>query len=242
MENESYKVYEADLLLKNISYPGRGIILGTAPDKKHFALAYFISGRSENSRNRVFEKTSDGTLRTIPFDPSKVTDPSLIIYNAVRQLQNNTIVTNGDQTDTVFEGLSQGKTFSESLESRCFEPDFPNYTPRISGILYAGDENKAKYELSILKSADENGSACHRYTFSYAPIAGIGHFIRTYINDGNPLPTFSGEPVRVAIPDTADRFADLLWNALNEENKISLYVRYIDIATGTYTDRLINKH
>lgn len=152
MENETYKVYEADSLLKNISYPGRGIILGTTPDKKHFALAYFISGRSENSRNRVFEKTPDGTLRTIPFDPSKVTDPSLIIYNAVRQLQKSTIVTNGDQTDTVFDGMSQGKTFSESLESRCFEPDFPNFTPRISGILYAGDENKAKYELSILKA------------------------------------------------------------------------------------------
>lgn len=233
-------IFTAEDILKNITYPGRGIILGMS-SKRQLVLAYFISGRSENSRNRVFEKTMDGTLRTIPFDPTKVSDPSLIIYNAVREYENNTIVTNGDQTDTIFEGLKQGKTFSKSLESRCFEPDAPNFTPRISGILYV-DKKHPTYELSILKSADTTGKKCNRYTFSYEPIVGTGHFIRTYIDDGSPLPTFSGEPLHVVIPDTARELAENLWNALNEKNKISLYVRYIDIDTNTYTDCLINKH
>ena len=197
-------------------------------------------GRSANSRNRVFT-VKNGEVFTEPFDASKVEDPSLIIYAALRKFENKLIVTNGDQTDTVYDGIVTGKSFSESLESREFEPDAPNFTPRISGMLTFG-ENDFKYEMSILKSLDENGSDCARYTFSYPSKAGLGHFIHTYVTDGNPIPTFQGEPERVAIPDSIDEFADEIWNYLDENNKISLYVRYTDLTDGSYEEKLINKN
>lgn len=221
-------------------YVGRGIVIGKSYDGKKAATAYFIMGRSANSRNRVFTVKS-GEVFTEPFDASKVEDPSLIIYAAIRKFENKLIVTNGDQTDTVYDGIVTGKSFSESLESREFEPDAPNFTPRISGILTFG-ENDFKYEMSILKSLDENGSDCARYTFSYPSKAGLGHFIHTYVTDGNPIPTFQGEPERVAIPDSIDEFADEIWNYLDENNKISLYVRYTDLTDGSYEEKLINKN
>lgn len=221
-------------------YVGRGIVIGKSSDGKKAATAYFIMGRSANSRNRVFT-VKNGEVFTEPFDASKVEDPSLIIYAALRKFENKLIVTNGDQTDTVYDGIVTGKSFSESLESREFEPDAPNFTPRISGIL-TFDENDFKYEMSILKSLDENGSDCARYTFSYPSKAGLGHFIHTYVTDGNPIPTFQGEPERVAIPDSIDEFADEIWNYLDENNKISLYVRYTDLTDGSYEEKLINKN
>lgn len=221
-------------------YVGRGIVIGKSSDGKKAATAYFIMGRSANSRNRVFT-VKNGEVFTEPFDASKVEDPSLIIYAALRKFENKLIVTNGDQTDTVYDGIVTGKSFSESLESREFEPDAPNFTPRISGILTFG-ENDFKYEISILKSLDENGSDCARYTFSYPSKAGLGHFIHTYVTDGNPIPTFQGEPERVAIPDSIDEFADEIWNYLDENNKISLYVRYTDLTDGSYEEKLINKN
>lgn len=221
-------------------YVGRGIVIGKSSDGKKAATAYFIMGRSANSRNRVFT-VKNGEVFTEPFDASKVEDPSLIIYAAIRKFENKLIVTNGDQTDTVYDGIVTGKSFSESLESREFEPDAPNFTPRISGILTFG-ENDFKYEMSILKSLDENGSNCARYTFSYPSKAGLGHFIHTYVTDGNPIPTFQGEPERVAIPDSIDEFADEIWNYLDENNKISLYVRYTDLKDGSYEEKLINKN
>lgn len=221
-------------------YVGRGIVIGKSSDGKKAATAYFIMGRSANSRNRVFT-VKNGEVFTEPFDASKVEDPSLIIYAALRKFENKLIVTNGDQTDTVFDGIVTGKSFSESLESREFEPDAPNFTPRISGMLTFG-ENDFKYEMSILKSLDENGSDCARYTFSYPSKAGLGHFIHTYVTDGNPIPTFQGEPERVAIPDSIDEFADEIWNYLDENNKISLYVRYTDLTDGSYEEKLINKN
>ena len=221
-------------------YVGRGIVIGKSSDGKKAATAYFIMGRSANSRNRVFT-VKNGEVFTEPFDVSKVEDPSLIIYAAIRKFENKLIVTNGDQTDTVYDGIVTGKSFSESLESREFEPDAPNFTPRISGILTFG-ENDFKYEMSILKSLDENGSDCARYTFSYPSKAGLGHFIHTYVTDGNPIPTFQGEPERVAIPDSIDEFADEIWNYLDENNKISLYVRYTDLTDGSYEEKLINKN
>ena len=221
-------------------YVGRGIVIGKSSDGKKAATAYFIMGRSANSRNRVFT-VKNGEVFTEPFDASKVEDPSLIIYAAIRKFENTLIVTNGDQTDTVYDGIVTGKSFSESLESREFEPDAPNFTPRISGILIFG-ENDFKYEMSILKSLDENGSDCARYTFSYPSKAGLGHFIHTYVTDGNPIPTFQGEPERVAIPDSIDEFADEIWNYLDENNKISLYVRYTDLTDGSYEEKLINKN
>lgn len=221
-------------------YVGRGIVIGKSSDGKKAATAYFIMGRSANSRNRVFT-VKNGEVFTEPFDASKVEDPSLIIYAALRKFENKLIVTNGDQTDTVYDGIVTGKSFSESLESREFEPDAPNFTPRISGILTFG-ENDFKYEMSILKSLDENGSDCVRYTFSYPSKAGLGHFIHTYVTDGNPIPTFQGEPERVAIPDSIDEFADEIWNYLDENNKISLYVRYTDLTDGSYEEKLINKN
>ena len=220
-------------------YVGRGIVIGKSSDGKKAATAYFIMGRSANSRNRVFT-VKNGEVFTEPFDASKVEDPSLIIYAAIRKFENRLIVTNGDQTDTVYDGIVTGKSFSESLESREFEPDAPNFTPRISGMLTFG-ENDFKYEMSILKSLDENGSDCARYTFSYPSKAGLGHFIHTYVTDGNPIPTFQGEPERVAIPDSIDEFADEIWNYLDENNKISLYVRYTDLTDGSYEEKLINK-
>lgn len=222
------------------SYVGRGIVIGKSSDGKKAATAYFIMGRSANSRNRVFT-VKNGEVFTEPFDASKVEDPSLIIYAAIRKFENTLIVTNGDQTDTVYDGIVTGKSFSESLESREFEPDAPNFTPRISGMLTFG-ENDFKYEMSILKSLDENGSDCARYTFSYPSKAGLGHFIHTYVTDGNPIPTFQGEPERVAIPDSIDEFADEIWNYLDENNKISLYVRYTDLTDGSYEEKLINKN
>lgn len=221
-------------------YVGRGIVIGKSSDGKKAATAYFIMGRSANSRNRVFT-VKNGEVFTEPFDASKVEDPSLIIYAALRKFENKLIVTNGDQTDTVYDGIVTGKSFSESLESREFEPDAPNFTPRISGILTFG-ENDFKYEMSILKSLDENGSDCVRYTFSYPSKAGLGHFIHTYVTDGNPIPTFQGEPERVAVPDSIDEFADEIWNYLDENNKISLYVRYTDLTDGSYEEKLINKN
>ena len=234
-----YKSYDISTLLKENEYAGRGIVIGTSPDKKNAVCAYFIMGRSENSRNRVFVKTGE-TLKTEPFDVSKVSDPSLIIYNAVRKTENSLIVTNGDQTDTVYNLMSGGKSFKESLETREFEPDAPNFTPRISGILYF--ENGFKYEMNILKSIDENGSDCCRYTYSYPSVAGLGHFIHTYNCNGDPLPTFTGEPHRISIKNNIEEFANEIWESLNADNKISLYVRYTDIETGKYTDKIINKN
>jgi len=228
-----------DRVLGN-SYVGRGIVIGKTADAKRAAVAYFIMGRSENSRNRVFVKR-DGELFTEPFDFSKVEDPSLIIYAALRSFKNKLIVTNGDQTDTVYDGLAAGKSFSEALTAREFEPDAPNLTPRISGMISFGKEDFS-YEMSILKSADALGTACNRYTFSYPSLAGLGHFIHTYVCDGNPIPTFQGEPERVAIPNDIDEFASTIWDSLDSDNKISLYVRYVDLSTLKYEDRLINKN
>ena len=227
--------------LQRNAYPGRGIILGKSADGTKAAAAYFIMGRSENSRNRVFVEDGEG-IRTQAFDPSKMTDPSLIIYAPVRVLGNKTIVTNGDQTDTIYEKMDKQMTFAQSLRTREFEPDAPNYTPRISGIMHI-ENGSYNYAMSILKSNNGNPDSCNRYTFAYEnPAAGEGHFIHTYMGDGNPLPSFEGEPKLVAIPDDIDTFADLLWQNLNEDNKVSLFVRYIDIATGKYTSKIINKN
>ena len=227
-------------LLEHNAYPGRGIVLGQTPDGKKAVAAYFIMGRSENSRNRIFTER-EGEVFTEPFDPSKVQDPSLIIYAAVRSFENHLIVTNGNQTDTVWDGLKAGKTFAESLESRAFEPDGPNWTPRISGLLSFG-RGDFTYQMSILKSADAEGSACNRFTYAYVPRPGLGHFLHTYVCDGNPIPTFQGEPERMALCDDIDEMTRRLWSSLNEQNKISLYVRYTDLATGAAETRLVNKH
>ena len=227
--------------LQENSYPGRGIIIGRSADGKKAVTAYFIMGRSENSRNRVFVEDGEG-IRTQAFDESKLTDPSLIIYAPVRVLGNKTIVTNGDQTDTIYEGMDRQMTFEQSLRSREFEPDAQNYTPRISGIMHV-EGGKFNYAMSILKSRNGDPGSCCRYTFAYEnAVPGEGHFIHTYMHDGNPLPSFEGEPKRIAIPDDMDAFADTLWSSLNEDNKVSLFVRYIDIATGTYESKIINKN
>ena len=227
--------------LRGNAYPGRGIIIGKTPDGKKAVTAYFIMGRSENSRNRVFVTEGEG-IRTQAYDPSKLTDPSLIIYAPVRVLGNKTIVTNGDQTDTAYEGLEKGLTFEQSLRIREFEPDGPNYTPRISGVMQV-ENGTYHYAMSILKSNNGNPAASNRYTFTYEnPVAGEGHFIHTYKCDGNPLPSFEGEPKLVDILDDMDAYTELLWNSLNEENKVSLFVRYIDIATGTYETKIVNKN
>lgn len=227
--------------LKKNAYPGRGIVIGRTPDGKKAAMAYFIMGRSENSRNRVFVEDGEG-IRTQAFDPAKLTDPSLVIYGPVRVLGNKTIVTNGDQTDTIYEGMDRQLTFEQSLRSREFEPDGPNYTPRISGILHI-ENGMYNYAISILKSNNGSPKACNRFTFAYEnPEAGEGHFIHTYIGDGNPLPSFEGEPKLVGILDSIEEFTDVLWTNLNEENKVSLFVRYIDIATGEYETKILNKN
>ena len=227
--------------LRENAYPGRGIILGKSPDGKKAVAAYFIMGRSENSRNRIFVEDGEG-IRTQAFDPAKLTDPSLIIYAPVRVLGNKTIVTNGDQTDTIYEGMDRQMTFEQSLRSREFEPDAPNYTPRISGIMHI-ENGTYNYAMSILKSNDGRPEGCCRYTFAYEkPAAGEGHFIHTYQCDGDPLPSFEGEPKRIAVENEIDAFTDLLWNSLNEENKVSLFVRYIDIASGNYETRIVNKN
>ncbi len=235
------KMISIEKELKENSYPGRGIIVGRSEDGKKAAIAYFIMGRSSNSRNRIFVEDGEG-IRTQAFDPSKLEDPSLIIYAPVRVLGNKTIVTNGDQTDTIYEGMDKQLTFEQSLRSREFEPDGPNYTPRISAVLHL-EKGKFNYAMSILKSNNGNPESCNRYTFAYSDVpAGEGHFISTYMHDGNPLPSFEGEPKWMTIPDDMDAFADTLWNSLNEENKVSLFVRYIDIATGKYESKIINKN
>ena len=235
-----YKINKIDELITGNPYVGRGIIVGKSADGRSAVSAYFIMGRSANSRNRIFTE-KDGEVFTEPFDASKVEDPSLIIYAAIRRFESALIVTNGNQTDTIYDGLKAGKSFSCALTSREFEPDKPNFTPRISAVSYFGD-NDFTYEMSILKSADADGTACNRYTFSYNPLPGLGHFIHTYVTDGNPIPTFQGEPERVFVGNDIDEFTDTLWNALDADNKISLYVRYTDLATGEETNRLINKN
>lgn len=235
------KMISIEKELKENSYPGRGIVIGRSADGTKAVTAYFIMGRSENSRNRVFVEDGEG-IRTQAFDPSKLTDPSLIIYAPVRVLGNKTIVTNGDQTDTIYEGMDKQLTFEQSLRSREFEPDGPNYTPRISGVMHIENGN-FNYAMSILKSNNGNPDSCNRYTFAYEnPVAGEAHFIHTYMHDGNPLPSFEGEPKLVEAMDNMEEFADLLWNSLNEENKVSLFVRYIDIETGNYETKIVNKN
>ena len=227
--------------LKNNAYPGRGIIIGRSADGKKAVTAYFIMGRSENSRNRIFVEDGDG-IRTQAFDPAKLTDPSLIIYSPVRVLGNKTIVTNGDQTDTVYSGMDIQLTFEQSLRARTYEPDAPNYTPRISGIMHL-ENGGYNYALSILKSDNGRPESSLRFTYAYEnPIAGEGHFIHTYMQDGDPLESFEGEPKRIAIPDSLNELSELLWKNLNEDNKVSLFVRYIDIKTGKAESGIINKN
>lgn len=227
--------------LKGNSYPGRGIIIGKSNDGKYAVTAYFIMGRSVNSRNRVFVEDGEG-IRTQAFDESKLSDPSLIIYAPVRVLGNKTIVTNGDQTDTIYEGMDAQMTFEQSLRSRTFEPDGPNFTPRISGIMHV-ENGRYNYALSILKSNDGDPESTERFTFAYEnPKAGEGRFIHTYIGDGNPLPSFAGEPVKVEIKGGIDEFTDMVWTSLNEDNKVSLFTRFIDITTGKYETRIVNKN
>lgn len=227
--------------LKTNAYPGRGIVIGKSADGKNAVAAYFIMGRSVNSRNRVFVEDGDG-IRTQAFDPSKLEDPHLIIYAPVRVLGNKTIVTNGDQTDTIYDLMNRQMTFEQSLRTREYEDDAPNYTPRISGIIKHDDGN-FNYALSILKSDNGNPDSCLRYTYSYTnPVAGEGRFIHTYMENGSPLPSFEGEPKLVSIPNDIDDFTNELWNSLNEDNKVSLFVRYIDLASGKATSRIVNKN
>ena len=227
--------------LKRLSYPGRGIFIGRSADGAYAVTAYFIMGRSANSRNRIFVEEGEG-IRTEAFDPSKMEDPSLIIYAPVRVLNHDTIVTNGDQTDTIYDGMAAGKSFEMSLRSREFEPDGPNYTPRISGVMHV-QNGTYDYALSILKSREGDPEACHRYTFAYeAPKAGEGHFIHTYARNEEPLPSFEGEPKWASVDGDIDTFTKQVWEALNEDNKVSLFVRYIKIADGTYETRIVNKN
>ncbi len=236
------KFVEIQPELSSNTYPGRGIILGLTPDGNHAAIAYFIMGRSENSRNRVFVYEGRG-LRTQAFDPAKLSDPSLIIYSPVRVLDNHTIVTNGDQTDTVYDFMADGKTFADALRTRTFEPDAPNFTPRISGLVTVSDGGFS-YRLSILKSNNGNPDSAQRFFYEYVqPVAGEGHFIHTYACDGNPIPSYEGEPTGVVIADNdLDAFTNLIWDSLNEENKVSLFTRFIDLTTGAVESRIINKN
>ena len=234
-----YKINNIAKLIEGNSYVGRGIVIGKTEDGTKALTAYFIMGRSNNSRNRIFVENGDEVI-IHPYDASKVEDPSLIIYSPIRKFENNLIVTNGDQTDTVYNGLVEGKSFSEALESREFEPDAPNLTPRISGMMTFKNDDFT-YQMSILKSADAEGTACNRFTYSYASLNGLGHFIHTYVCDGAPIPTFQGEPERVAIGNDIDAFTTELWNALDADNKISLYVRTVDLKTGEIENRMINK-
>ena len=235
-----YKINNIGELIKDNEYVGRGIVIGKTADGKKAATAYFIMGRSENSRNRIFKEEGED-ITIYPFDESKVEDPSLIIYHPIRKTGNKLIVTNGDQTDTIYDFVTAEKSFKEALETRQFEPDAPNFTPRISGMI-TFDANDFVYSMSILKSMDAEGSECARYTFDYKPLKGLGHFIHTYECNGNPIPTFQGEPERVEIPDDIDEFAENLWNNLNEDNKISLYVRYIDLNDGSVQSVMYNKN
>ena len=238
--NGIYNIAELPELLAANSYPGRGIVVGKSEDGKNAVIAYFIMGRSENSRNRVFTE-KDGNVFTEPHDYSKVQDPSLIIYSAIKAIGNKLIVTNGDQTDTIYDFIAKGEDMRAALRTREFEPDAPNLTPRISAVLNFANKDFT-YDMSILKSADPEGTACNRYFYEYSSIAGLGHFIHTYVTDGNPIPTFQGEPERVKIPNCIDCFAKKIWESLNENNKISLYVRYIDLETGKAVSKMINKN
>ncbi len=230
----------ADLLADN-PYPGRGILLGKTADGVNAVAVYFIMGRSANSRNRIFVTEGEG-IRTEAYEPEKMEDPSLVIYAPVRVLGNKTIVTNGDQTDTIYECMDRQMTFEQSLRTRTFEPDAPNYTPRISGVLHV-EQGSYNYALSIIKTSDGDPSACSRYMFAYNnPIPGEGHFLHTYMGDGDPLPSFEGEPERVDVLDDIDAYTDLLWRNLNEDNKVSLFVRYINILDGSYESRIVNKN
>ena len=222
------------------SYPGRGIVIGQSEDGRFAAIAYFIIGRSVNSRNRVFVEDGEG-LRTRAFDPGKLSDPSLVIYAPVRVLGNATVVTNGDQTDTVYDFMKEGKTFEEALCTRTFEPDAPNYTPRISGVVERTD-GAFTYKLSILKSGDGDPDAPERFFFAYTPKAGKGHFLHTYRCDGNPIPSFDGEPTPVKIEGDLDAFTRLVWESLNEDNKVSLFTRFINLETGEWESRIVNKN
>ena len=235
-----YEVKTITQRLEGNTYPGRGIILGKSADGKNAVAAYFIMGRSANSRNRIFAER-EGAVYTEPFDARYVEDPRLIIYSAIRRCGSSLIVTNGDQTDTIYKGLISGMTFDDALSERCFEPDAPNFTPRISGMITFENEDFT-YQMSILKSGDEKGTFCNRFFFRYRPKAGVGHFIHTYVCDGNPIPTFQGEPERVAIPDDIDEFTKEIWNALDGDNRISLYVRYVNLATGEENNRMVNRN
>lgn len=227
--------------LQSNPYPGRGIVIGKSEDGKKAVTAYFIMGRSENSRNRVFTPTEDG-IKTEAYDPSKITDPHLIIYSPVRVLGNKTIVTNGDQTDTIYELMDKQQTFEQALRTREYEDDAPNYTPRISGIMHI-ENGEYNYAFSIIKSADGDPDCTERFTYSYNdPLNGFGHFIHTYMGDGNPLPSFEGEPKKVKIPNDIDSFTDSLWESLNQDNKVSLFVRFIDIESGSVDTRIVNKN
>ena len=223
--------------LASNTYPGRGIVLGMLPDGKTSVAAYFIMGRSVNSRNRVFMEEPDG-IRTEAFDPSKLFDPSLIIYHPVRQIGRSLIITNGDQTDTIRDFMERGETLEQALRTREFEPDGPNWTPRISGLV----QPDGSYKLSILKSADPEGSACTRHFFEYPALKGVGHFLHTYETNGDPIPTFFGEPERVALDGDIDTFTAAVWENLNEDNKISLFVRFTNVETGAYEQRILNKN
>ena len=235
-----YKSNRISNALSGNTYPGRGIIIGKTADGKCACAAYFIMGRSANSRNRVFTE-SGGEVRTEPYDITRVQDPSLIIYTALKSYQNNLIVTNGDHTDTIYNALTKGGAFETALNTREFEPDAPNFTPRISGLL-TFENGDFTYKMSILKSVDDKGSACARYFYDYPSTAGLGHFIHTYLHDGDPIPSFIGEPERIQIDSDIEYFTNSLWNALNDDNKISLYVRYVDLKTLKCENRLINKN
>ena len=235
-----YNVSPISELLSGNPYPGRGIVIGKSEDGKNAVFAYFIMGRSENSRNRVFTER-DGAVFTEPYDYAKVSDPSLIIYAAVREFENKLIVTNGDQTDTIYDFISRGSDMRAGLRTREFEPDAPNLTPRISGVM-TFSEGDFSYEMSILKSIDAEGSECARYFYEYPSRCGLGHFIHTYVTDGNPIPTFQGEPERVEIPSDIDAFTSSIWQSLDENNKISLYVRYVNLESGKAESRMINKN
>lgn len=235
-------LYDLKTLLSENSYPGRGIVMGKSADGKSAMFAYFIMGRSENSRNRIFEKF-DGGMRTKAFDESKLSDPSLIIYNPYLKLDDVDIITNGDQTNTVFDFMKDGNTFEDALNTREFEPDAPNFTPRISGVAYYDFSNADfSYKLSILKSSNGNPQACNRYFYSYKPLNGLGHFIHTYKCDGNPIPSFYGEPEEIELPNTAEELADICWSNLNEDNKVSLFVRCVPLDGSEPTEIIINKN
>ena len=236
------KMFDISKLLSDNAYPGRGIIIGKSKDGKNAVAAYFIMGRSVNSRNRVFVEDGEG-IRTQAFDPSKLTDPHLIIYSPVRVLGNKTIVTNGDQTDTIYELMDKQQTFEQSLRTREFEDDAPNFTPRISGIIHR-ENGSFNFAMSIIKSANGNPESCERHTFTFSnPLSGQGRFIHTYMGDGNPLPSFEGEPELVEMPDLdINAYTELLWNSLNNDNKVSLFVRYVDIESGKYETKIVNKN